>query len=99
MVIIGVYFYANDQKDPETMWHLYSKTKNVVKLEEYVNGWSQLDVDIYSFDSLRFGGSGEMADSIGFQLGNSLSVSTKMALNGDFVWDIERIILSPMLVE
>ena len=99
LVIIGVYFYANDQKDPETMWHLYSKTKNVVKLEEFVNGWSQLDVDIYSLDSLRFDGSEETSGSIGFQRGNTLSVTTQMALNEDFVWEIEHIILSPMLVE
>ena len=99
LVIIGVYFYANDQKDPETMWHLYSKTKNVVKLEEFVNGWSQLDVDIYSFDSLRFDGSDETSGSIGFQRGNTLSVTTQMALNEDLVWEIEHIISSPMLVE
>ena len=95
LVIIGVYFYANDQKDPETMWHLYSKTKNVVKLEEYVNGWSHLDidVDIYSFDSLQFDDRGEMTGSIGFQRGNSISFSTQMVLNEDFVWEIEYIIL------
>ncbi|QNK89213.1 hypothetical protein H7992_05770 [Sporosarcina sp. resist] len=27
LVIIGVYFYVNEQKDPETMWHLYSTKK------------------------------------------------------------------------
>ena len=81
------------------MWHLYSKTKNVVKLEEYVDEWSHLDIDIYSLDSLQFDGSEETADSIGFQRGNSISVSTKMALNEDFVWEIERIILNPMFFE
>ena len=96
LVIIGVYFYANEQKDPETMWHLYSKTKNVVKLEEFVDEWSQFDIDLYSFDSLQFDGSEETAGSIGFQRGNTLSVSTQMALNEDFVWEIEQIILSLM---
>jgi len=99
LVIIGVYFYANDQNDPETMWHLYSKTKNVVKLEEFVNEWSRLDIDIYSLDSLQFNGSGETAGSIGFQRGNSSSVSTQMALNEDFVWEIEHIILDTMFFE
>ncbi|MBO0589637.1 hypothetical protein [Sporosarcina sp. E16_8] len=99
LVIIGMYFYANDQKDQETMWHLYSKTKNVVKLEEFINEWSQLNVNIYSLYSLRFDGSGETAGSIGFQRGNTLSVSPKMALNEDSVWEIEQIILSQMLVE
>ena len=94
MVIIGVYFYANDQEDPETMWHLYSKTKNEVQLEEFVNEWSHLDIDIdiYSLDSLQFEDRGEMTGSIGFQRGNTISFSTQMTLNGDFVWEIEYII-------
>lgn len=99
LVIIGVYFYANDQEDPETMWHLYSKTKNVVKLEEFVDEWSHLDIDIYSLDSLQFEGSEETAGSIGFQRGNSSSVSTQMALNEDLVWEIEHIIINPMFFE
>lgn len=73
--------------------------KNVVKLEEFVDEWSQFDIDLYSFDSLQFDGSEETAGSIGFQRGNSLSVSTQMALNEDFVWEIEQIILSPMFFE
>lgn len=99
LIIIGVYFYANDQKDPETMWHLYSKTNNVVQLEEFVNEWSHLDIDIYSLDSLQFEDRGEMAGSIGFQRGNFHSFSTQMALNEDFVWEIEHIILNPTFFE
>jgi len=92
LVIIGVYFYANDQEDPETMWHLYSKKKNVVQLEEFVDEWSHLDIDIYSLDSLQFEDRGEMAGSIGFLRGNSISFGTQMALNEDYVWEIEHII-------
>jgi len=91
LVIIGVYYYANDQEDPETMWHLYSKTKNEVQLEEFVNEWSHLDVDIYSLDSLQFEDRGEMTGSIGFQRGNTISFGTQMVLNEDFVWEIEYI--------
>ena len=99
LVILGVYFFANDQEDPETMWHLYSETQISATLEEFTEEWRPLDMDIFSLDSLNFNGIEEVAGSIGFYRGNEYVNGAQMVLNNDLVWEIDHIDLDMLLVE
>ncbi|MER2091089.1 MAG: hypothetical protein ABS920_15230, partial [Sporosarcina sp.] len=86
LVLIGVFIYANEQEDPETMWQLYSGKYNTVTLEEYTAEWSRLELAIDSFDSLLFDGNGGTTGSIGFQRGDTTVYSVQMVLDEDYVW-------------
>lgn len=99
LVIMGVYFYANDNGDPETMWHLSSVESKTATSSEYVNGWSKSAIDINSFDSLQIDGSELIAGSIGFQRGNKITYSAQMILNDESVWGIGHIDIDTLLVQ
>ena len=43
LIIIGVYYYANEVEDPETMWHLFNNEYVPVSLEEFVKDWTKKD--------------------------------------------------------
>ena len=92
LVIAAIYFYANDQEDPETMWRLFSREHNAVTLEEYENDWKKIDFNLYAIDSLHFEDGGSSKGTIGFRKGNETTYNLHMSLNGD-VWEIENLYL------
>ena len=99
MVIIGVYLYANEQEDPETMWQLYSTKNNTATLEEYTAEWSLVEIAIDSYDGLHFNSDGETTGSIGFQQGNTTAYLVQMVLDDDTVWRISHADLDLLLHE
>lgn len=92
-IIIGVYFYADKQGNPEMMWHLFNdhNEQNTETLREYISDWKQTDIDLYSLDSLSFDYEGTVAGFIGFQKGNTTAYSAEMVLNDQQVWRIKHI--------
>jgi len=92
-IIIGVYFYADKQGNPEMMWHLFNdhNEQNTETRREYIRAWKQTDIELYSFDSLSFDYEGTIAGFIGFQKGNTTAYSAEMKLNDEQVWRIKHI--------
>ena len=43
LLIIGLYYYANEVEDPETMWHLFNHEYVPASLEDYVKDWTKKD--------------------------------------------------------
>ena len=43
LLIIGLYYYANELEDSETMWHLFNHEYIAVSLEDYVKDWTKKD--------------------------------------------------------
>ena len=43
LLIIGLYYYANEQEDPETMWHLFNHEYIPISLEDYLKDWTKKD--------------------------------------------------------
>ena len=99
LVIIGVYLYANEQEDSETMWQLYSTKNNTATLEEYTAQWSLVEIAIDSYDGLHFNSDGETTGSIGFQQGNTTAYLVQMVLEDDTVWRISHADLDLLLHE
>ena len=99
LVIIGVYLYANEQEDSETMWQLYSTKNNTATLEEYTAQWSRVEIAIDSYDGLHFNSDGETTGAIGFQQGDTTAYLVQMVLDDDTVWRINQADLDLLLHE
>ena len=41
LIVLGVYYYANELKDPVTMWHLYNHEYIPISLEDYIENWTK----------------------------------------------------------
>ena len=41
LIVLGVYYYANELNDPVTMWHLYNHEYIPISLEDYVENWTK----------------------------------------------------------
>ena len=52
LLIIGVYYYANEVEDPETMWHLFNHEYVPVSLEDYVKDWTKKDYVLGEVESI-----------------------------------------------
>ncbi len=52
LIVIGVYYYANEVEDPETMWHLYNYEHVQVSLEDFVKDWRKTDYVLGEVESM-----------------------------------------------
>lgn len=43
LVVMGIYYLANEREDPVTMWHLFNKEFIDISLEEYVKNWTKVE--------------------------------------------------------
>ena len=52
LLIIGLYYYANELEDPETMWQLFDHEYIPVSLEDYVKDWTKKDSLLEQVESI-----------------------------------------------
>ena len=52
LLIIGVYYYANDVEDPETMWQLLNHEYNPISFEAYVENWTKEEAILEQVESI-----------------------------------------------
>ena len=63
LIIVGVYDYANELEDPETMWQLFNHEYVSISLEAYMDSWTKT-VSIL-----------EQAESLFVEMGGSASIN------------------------
>ena len=51
LLIIGVYYYANEVEDPETMWQLLNYEYNPISFEAYVENWTKEEAILEQVES------------------------------------------------
>lgn len=56
LTIFAIYHYANEQKDPKTMWYLENRVHNDVSLESYSAEWEPVKWSIKTITGLQFEG-------------------------------------------
>ena len=52
LLIIGLYYYANELEDSETMWQLFNHEYIAVSLEDYVKDWTKKDSLLEQVESI-----------------------------------------------
>ncbi|QUW23230.1 hypothetical protein JSQ81_06750 [Sporosarcina sp. Marseille-Q4063] len=52
LIIIGVYYYANELEDPETMWQLFNHEYVTVSYEDYMKNWTKTDSILEQVESI-----------------------------------------------
>ena len=54
ITIFGMFYYANEKKDPKTMWYLQSRIFAPESLEAYVSNWQPEVLSLKDMDFLHF---------------------------------------------
>jgi DNA-directed RNA polymerase specialized sigma24 family protein len=52
LIIVGVYYYANELEDSETMWQLFNHEYVSVSLEAYMDNWTKSDSILEQVESI-----------------------------------------------
>ncbi|WP_124071277.1 RNA polymerase sigma factor [Filibacter tadaridae] len=87
LIITGVFYYANDLEDSETMWYLDSAGYSNLTLEEYKSDWIQAEKALATVTSLSFMHEDEKNGFIEFQNENNF-FTTMINKGEDNVWRI-----------
>lgn len=87
-VIFGMYYLANDQKDPVTMWHLYTPRDNPQPLETYLADWEQENFHLDEVDGLLWDSSD---GSIAWIRGNMAHFYIDLEADDKIGWKITSI--------
>lgn len=96
LLIVGLYYYANDMGDPEMMWHLMDDKARILYVEDYTIAWQPENPLLKRIDSIGFDPSLIIND------GKTINVPIQFTRNGntdynvwmsyaDDVWKIESI--------
>ena len=98
LVVLGVYYLANEHEDPETMWHLFNHEHIDISLMEYVKGWKKVEPLPEGIETLSvsIGGSslnGMPLVPISFEKGNSAEYFTWMIVDDEYpnLWTIKAV--------
>lgn len=98
LVVLGVYYLANEREDPETMWHLFNHEHISVSLEDYVNDWTQVEPLLEEVETLsvNMGGSslnGMPHVPISYEKGGITDYFAWMIVDEDYsnLWTIQAI--------
>lgn len=90
-VTFAMYYFANDNDDPVTMWHLYTPEDNPQTLEAYVVNWRQEDFRLNEVDGLFFDARESLGGSIILQKGNIGHYAAEMLVDETANWKISFI--------
>lgn len=98
LVVIGVYYFANEREDPETMWHLFNHEHIDISLKEYVKGWAKVEPLPKGTETLSvsMGGSslnGVPYATISYEKGTRIDYLTGMIVDKEYLnlWTIQAI--------
>ncbi|MEK5037482.1 hypothetical protein [Sporosarcina sp. FSL K6-3457] len=90
-VIFAMYYFANANEDPVTMWHLYTPEENPQTLEAYVVDWQQEDFHLNELDGLLFESKESLVGSIVLEKGDIGYYAVEMIVNETANWGISSI--------
>lgn len=90
-IIFAMYYWANEQEDPVTMWHLYMPEDDPEPLETYLSEWEQEDFKLNELDGLLFDGDEYSVGSIGLIKGDTTSFYVQLGKDENSGWKISSI--------
>ncbi|WP_210471118.1 RNA polymerase sigma factor [Sporosarcina sp. 6E9] len=98
LMIIGVYDYANEQEDPETMWQLFNHEYVPISLEAYMDDWTKKDsiLEQVEYLSVEMGGEASINGAplvpVGYEKDGTINYFAKMILDIEKnIWTIYEI--------
>jgi hypothetical protein len=99
LLIVSLFYLANDMEDPVTMWHLTDPDTRTPAPEEYANGWKKEVPLLEKTNSIHFDPSMIMDDRsitkvpIEFNRNGKKNYNLWMTYAKDQVWQVEAIVL------
>ena len=98
LVVLGVYYLANEREDPETMWHLFNHEHIDISLKEYMKDWTKVDslpegIETLSVSIGDMGLNGMQQVPISYEKGSGTDLLTWMILDDEHpnLWTIQAI--------